>query len=789
MAIVEAAISLKNASVPATMTGQDLWFDGSKITDPSFWAQASAASKIRVLEATTGKILPCYIENFVANTGFSLWFGDKVSAGKTYKVQASSDFSYTNTKEHVFIGSNNLIRYGFEEASGNIIDCCKNYDGTASNLTYAQAGKVGKSCVFNGNNSNVALGDIPISGLAKLTIQVLFKQNTLDAFDYIFRRNKASFDANNRIEIYPYTDGRVYIAVCNSGNTYAYWDYSQNISQGEWYLFTFVFDGTQSTNANRLKIYVNATPITLEFGGGNMPTTTANMSGGNCYIGSTTDSLSGSVCDFRILPNYAMSANEITWKYNNLMLNDVWDISMSATAQTPATYSSYTDLVKSLNPIQHLPIDEVLGATDAQDSTTNNRDGAYTAVALNKIGINPQEKSGYFDGTSSVLDAFSAGLASAFDFDEGSILLWAKPDASVWGGADRNILQIKTDANNLLSIGLVSGNVVWSYKSAGTAVTVSVAASDTQFEYNWMPFVITWSKSAGRLRAYVFGTRTGARAAIAEQWVGSITEAAVGGITGAFWKGYLSHFAIWDSELSKENIATLADSYRAYSITGFGDSITAGHEATSAANRYLNRLAVLKSCKVINNAGIDGTILQNTIQNTVSTIGAASDNNGRDTYLTRLEAHESDYVVIYYGVNDMLLNDAAITTANYEHDFIEILSDLIARGYVGSNIYILNIGYLSGYSLGGAYTAGSPEKHVAYNAAILRVAKLFLCRFADIYSAMVAGGEGALLADPVHPNDAGMELIANTVAAAEVVSNPVQSGAVLTPSGAVSLMI
>ena len=88
------------------------------------------------------------------------------------------------------------------------------------------------------------------------------------------------------------------------------------------------------------------------------------------------------------------------------------------------------------------------------------------------------------------------------------------------------------------------------------------------------------------------------------------------------------------------------------------------------------------------NSGLGSTTLQNTIQNTVATLCAAVDNNGRDTYTTRVSASYPDYVLILYGLNDIRLNDVAYTTALFENDLGEVVDGLVAAGIAASRIVI-----------------------------------------------------------------------------------------------------
>jgi lysophospholipase L1-like esterase len=199
----------------------------------------------------------------------------------------------------------------------------------------------------------------------------------------------------------------------------------------------------------------------------------------------------------------------------------------------------------------------------------------------------------------------------------------------------------------------------------------------------------------------------------------------------------------------------------------FGDSVTAGTGASDAAHRYANIVAAAQGWTLVN-SGIAGTALQNSVQSAAATIGLATDNNGRDTCANRVVRHAPDKVVILYGLNDLRLDDAGYSTANYQTDLGEVVDLIVAGGTPAGSIVIGSPSYCTNYAAHAApWNGGSAEKHAAYVAAAAAVATAKGTRYADVYAAMVAGGGNTLLsADNVHPNDAGHAVIATAIQAA-----------------------
>lgn len=196
----------------------------------------------------------------------------------------------------------------------------------------------------------------------------------------------------------------------------------------------------------------------------------------------------------------------------------------------------------------------------------------------------------------------------------------------------------------------------------------------------------------------------------------------------------------------------------------FGDSITSGTGASDAAHRWANLVAASKGWTNWVNAGVTSTVLQNTTQTTVSVSGAACELNGRDTFASRVVAYVPKYVLFLYGLNDIRLNDAAFSSANFQTDLGEIIDRLVLFGVSASRIVIGSPPYIptASYSLYSPYNGGSTVKHAAYVTACSAVANAKSTAYIDVYQWMVNnGGDSLIGGDGLHPNDAGHAAIAN----------------------------
>lgn len=89
-----------------------------------------------------------------------------------------------------------------------------------------------------------------------------------------------------------------------------------------WNSMSVVYDGTQTGNANRLKLYLNGILQTLTFGSYNVPSSTSNTSMVNSGIGAYSTGnwnnfLNGSIGSSRLYTK-SLSASEIQQNFNAL---------------------------------------------------------------------------------------------------------------------------------------------------------------------------------------------------------------------------------------------------------------------------------------------------------------------------------------------------------------------------------------------------------------------------------------------------------------------------------------
>tara|TARA_Y100001938_G_scaffold150609_1_gene242397 strand:- start:491 stop:1288 length:798 start_codon:yes stop_codon:yes gene_type:complete len=120
--------------------------------------------------------------------------------------------------------------------------------------------------------------------------------------------------------------GKVYFGIANgsdsSENGHGKLQAADQLSADTWYHLAFVYDGTATGNANRLKIYVDGTNKTLDFSQ-TIPSTTSNEStyGSNSLDIGRNETNSNNIFDGKIdevgIWNVALDADAVTALYNS----------------------------------------------------------------------------------------------------------------------------------------------------------------------------------------------------------------------------------------------------------------------------------------------------------------------------------------------------------------------------------------------------------------------------------------------------------------------------------------
>lgn len=228
---------------------------------------------------------------------------------------------------------------------------------------------------------------------------------------------------------------------------------------------------------------------------------------------------------------------------------------------------SYQSRVLAQNPIAYFPVNEGSGTviTDLSGNGFNGVSTGFTWDGTTRL------KGGYvplLDGASDFGNIYSAGLGGAFNFDEFTIIVWAKVSgAGVWSdGASRDLFRIYRDADNSMSLRKSPSSAVFTAtrKGDGTAKSIiSGTLSDIDF------FCLAFSASidgggllaAGDLRLFKDGVQEGSTITgnIASTGSGlDSTRTLLGAASTApsfVWDGWEGQMAIFDRPMDSGILA------------------------------------------------------------------------------------------------------------------------------------------------------------------------------------------------------------------------------------------
>ena len=171
-----------------------------------------------------------------------------------------------------------------------------------------------KSIDFDGGNDYIDLGTEfdSIDSLAAFTFVAWIKASNTGGSEPIFSKVK---DDNENLTI-KLSGNKLYFMVENGSDSDGYIAYTDN----DWNHIACVFDGSQTGNADRCKIYINGVNQTLTFSG-TIPSTIDDLSGYSSYIGRQASAYyTGNIDEVGIWSS-ALTATEVKAIYDNIRLD------------------------------------------------------------------------------------------------------------------------------------------------------------------------------------------------------------------------------------------------------------------------------------------------------------------------------------------------------------------------------------------------------------------------------------------------------------------------------------
>jgi hypothetical protein len=249
-----------NSSLVGETNAHFPWtFDLSKITDQDFWHAITAAGDI-VIIGPAGDTIPRYVDvlNTTADSGTVSWdAAPSTTVNQTYKIVVIPGKGAVNSSS-TFTNSNCLMRYGLDGNSSPLVDACGNYPLSNTSSTLGITGKIGK-CAFESTVLSTLTSGIisQINGANKLTYSFLLKSSDYSSISLFTH-------LTNVFMRFQLAEGNLIIFM---GETFANYISLASLSSyaplNQWNSIFIVYDGTQGSNSNKIKMYINGTNIIL----------------------------------------------------------------------------------------------------------------------------------------------------------------------------------------------------------------------------------------------------------------------------------------------------------------------------------------------------------------------------------------------------------------------------------------------------------------------------------------------------------------------------------------------
>lgn len=219
--------------------------------------------------------------------------------------------------------------------------------------------------------------------------------------------------------------------------------------------------------------------------------------------------------------------------------------------------ATYALTVLATSPLRYNKLNEGSGSAIV-DSSGNGYTGTYTGVTWDGTLSPVGEAAPFWDAANDYGDLYSAAFGTAFNLDEGTIMLWIKPSATFWtDGLSRLLFYWDRDGNNRVYLDKpASGNRLFAQRRGNvTAKNIDVAGISNS---DWFSILFTWSVAGGGLlaagesRLYLNGVQIGTTQTgnVASSGTGlnanSVILGAINKTPSNVHHGYFSQLAVWD---------------------------------------------------------------------------------------------------------------------------------------------------------------------------------------------------------------------------------------------------
>ena len=326
-------ITVDNTYVTENLSNFPYQIDlSSKLSSDSiFKSFIISASNISVYDPTSDSTRPRIVElNLTENFLVVSFDGStNISEYKTYYVCVGPDVADSNSSL-ALSNSGYTNKWGLDEDTGSttIYDTVGSNNGTGSSSYIGAEGVFGKCITYpvNGLSTRFNCGNVSVfNSASEFTIEFMakFTGSSVSSNGYVVIKRQSS---TSGFFIY-YHGYDLSVFIMNGSSSEGNID-SSNFVLGQWHHIAAVYDGSQATNTDKLKIYVDGSPRVVSFVS-NIPSSLPNLSSYNFAIGddpaSTYRVFNGSLDEVGIMSSLA-SQNFLVMRSNQFLEASFWSI-------------------------------------------------------------------------------------------------------------------------------------------------------------------------------------------------------------------------------------------------------------------------------------------------------------------------------------------------------------------------------------------------------------------------------------------------------------------------------
>lgn len=324
-------------------------------SDSTFKSYISTGNNIVVYDPTSGLNLPKKVILDLASDLLIIYFNGSTSTAtdKTFYICVGTNLNVADSAS-AFSSAGYSHYWGMNE----ITDAATAEDYLGVCTLTKSGGTLGGSGMFGNGYTSVSANSYlynnsctALSSKTSFTISFLYNCSVTASRHFLYQ----FIDASNSLRLRLNSTSRLLVYIGNASSTsYGYYDSAIPLNANTY--VTVVYNGSGATDADKLKIYINAVELTPLTFGGTISSSSPNLSSAPLEICQNATSPIGNIDEVSINSNN-LNANIITSRYNQFFNGSFWtvgngvsyseDTGIVPSGQLPKVYAPYNPYLAS----------------------------------------------------------------------------------------------------------------------------------------------------------------------------------------------------------------------------------------------------------------------------------------------------------------------------------------------------------------------------------------------------------------------------------------------------------